>query len=100
MEEREGVGLDELTAVEELAQERGRFGNANGHDGVARLHRGEQVRDGADAADPRRDRGHLVVRTSFGELLESAHLRHVELGAGHLSVVVEVDGDLGVSLDA
>ena len=37
---------------------------------------------------------------AFAELLEAAELDDVELGVGHLAGVVEVDGDLGVALDA
>jgi hypothetical protein len=43
---------------------------------------------------------HLVKRAAFGELLEAADLRHVKLGVGHLAVIVELDGDLGVAFDA
>ena len=74
------------------------LGDAHRHDGVAGLGRGQQVADRADAADARGDGRHLVVRAALGELLEAAHLRDVELRAGDLAVVVQMDGDLGVAL--
>ena len=56
--------------------------------------------DRADAADARHDRRHLVERAALAELLEAAELGDVEVGVGDLAGVVEVDGDLGVALDA
>ena len=70
------------------------------HNGVAGLGGSQQVADRADAADARRDRGHLVIRPAFRELLEPAHLRHMKLRPLHVAVIVDMDGDPGVSLDA
>ncbi len=56
--------------------------------------------DGADAADARGNARHLVIGTALGELLEAAHLGDLELGVGHVAGVVELNGDLGVALDA
>ena len=56
--------------------------------------------DRADAADARRDSGHLVKRPPFGEFFEPAHLRDLKLGVRHVAVVVQMNGDLGVTFDA
>ncbi len=74
-------------------------GMRHGQDLVARLGRGEQVADRTDAADPRRDAGHLPERPAVAEPLEAAELRHVEARVGDLPVVVELDRDLRVALD-
>ena len=39
-------------------------------------------------------------RAALDDALEATELGHVELGVGHLALIVEVDGDLGVALDA
>jgi hypothetical protein len=54
---------------------------------------------GADAADARHQSGHFVEATTFAELLEAAKLGGVEAGGVHCSLVIEVDGDLGVAFD-
>ena len=54
----------------------------------------------ADAADARRDGGHLVERPAFGELLEAAHLGDMEMRVGDAALVIQVDVDLGVAFDA
>ena len=100
MEEAERVRLDELAAVQQLAQQDRGFRNLHRHDRVAGLHRRQQMAHRANAADARGDPRHLVERPAFAELLEAAHLRHVKLRAGDAALVVEIDGDLGVSLDA
>ena len=66
---------------------------------VAGLGRGDQVADRADAADPRRDPGHLPERPPDAEPLEAAELGDVEPCVGDLPVIVELDRDLGVAFD-
>ena len=100
MEEAQRVGLDDLAAMHDLAQLRRGRRNAHAHDGFARLGRGEQVADRADAADARGDRRHFVERPALAEFLEPAKLGDVELRVGDVAVVVEMDGDLRVTLDA
>src|SRR5664279_5990036 len=56
--------------------------------------------DGADTAYARGDSRHFVERPAFGELLETAYLRHLELRIGNIAGVVQLDGDLGVAFDA
>ena len=72
----------------------------DGHDGIARLGRGQEMAHGADAADARGDAGHFLVRPALAKLLEAAKLDHVELGVGHVAGVVQENADLGVALDA
>src|ERR1035441_215494 len=54
----------------------------------------------ADAADARRDGGHLIKRAAFGKLLEAAHLGHVKMGVGDVPGIVQIDIDFGVPFDA
>ncbi len=100
VEEREGVRLHDLGAMEQLAKLRGGRRDTHGHDGVAGLRRGEEVADRADAADARRDGGHLVVGPSLDEALEASDLRDMELRVCHLPGIVEGDRDGGMPLDA
>ena len=53
---------------------------------VARLRRGDEVADRADAADARHDRGHLVDRAALDDALEAPELGDVELRVDHLAV--------------
>jgi hypothetical protein len=99
VEEAQRVRLDDLRQVHQPPQRLGRRRDGHGQDLVARLGRGQQVADRADAADPRRQAGHLEERPAFAELLEAAELRHMELRVGDLPGVVELDGDLGVAFD-
>ena len=78
MEEAQRVGLDDLPAMHDFAQLRRRWRDAHAHDGFARLGRGEQMADRADAADARGDRRHLIERPSLAELFEPAKLGDVE----------------------
>ena len=100
VEEAQGVALGELAHVHQAAQLVGRRRNLDGEDLVARLGRGEQVADRADAAGAGGDRRHLPEHPALAELLEAAELDDVELGVADLAVVVEEDADLGVTLDA
>ena len=100
MEERQRVRLDNLAQVHEPAQLVRRRRNGDGEDLVARLGRGQQMADRADAADPGRDSGHFPERTPLAELFEPAELGHVEAGVGDLAGVIELDRDLGVTFDA
>ena len=92
--------LHHLRQVQHAPQLRRRMRNPDGHDGLACLGRGNQVRDRANAADARHQARHLVERAAFGELLKAAHLRHVEVRVLHLALAVQLDGDLAVSFQA
>jgi hypothetical protein len=58
------------------------------------------VADRADAADAGRQRGHLVERPPFDQLLEAAKLGDVEAGRSDPPGVVQLDSDLAMPLDA
>jgi hypothetical protein len=73
--------------------------NGHAHDRLARLGRGYQVADRTNAADAGGDRGHLIERSALDEFLEAAKLGDMEERFGDLAVVVEMNGDLGVTLD-
>ena len=100
MEEAQGVRLHKLAAVQNLPQQRRGFRNADAHDGVAGFGGSQQMADGADSADARRDGRHLVVRAALRELLKPPHLGDVQLGARHLSAIVKLDRDFGMALDS
>ena len=94
------VGLDELTHVHELPQQRGRPGRSGSPNNVAGLGRGQVVADGADAADALGDLRHLEVGPALAELLQPPELVHVQIGPFDLASFVEVQGDAGVAFDA
>ncbi len=100
MEETKRVRLDHLRQVQHAAQLRGSMRNAHGHDGFAGLGRGQQVRDGADTADARRDAGHLVEWTALGESLESTHLGYMKVRVFNFALRVQLDRDLAMSFEA
>ena len=67
-------------------------------DGIERLGRCHVVRHGTYAADARSDLRHLLHRPALYELLETAQLRHLEIGAIDFAGIVEKDLDLAVAL--
>src|SRR5579863_1544193 len=100
IEEAERVRLHHLRQVQHAPQLRGGMRNAHGHDGLAGLSRGDEMRDWADAADPRHEARHLVERPAFAEALEAAHLRDMKVRILDFALVVELDGDFAVSFKA
>ena len=58
------------------------------------------VTDEADSADALHQHRGLPERVALDEFLESAELDDMQLGVDDVVVVVELDGDLAVSLDA
>ena len=100
VEEAEGVGLHDLGQVHDPAQLQGSLRRRDGEDLVARLGRRHEVAHRADSADPRHQRRHLAQRPALADALEAAELRDVEVGVGDRAGLVELDGDLGVALDA
>ena len=100
IEEAEGVRLRHLGAMDEFPQPDAGFGRRHRHDRVASFGGSQQVADRADAANARGDRRHLVERAALDEFFESADLGDVQLRIGDDSLVIEVDVDFGVSLDA
>ena len=55
------------------------------------------MRLGADAADAGGEVGHVLGGAAHAELLEAAQLRNLQVGVGHLALVVEEDVDLAVA---
>src|SRR5208337_4984604 len=97
LEEVHGMGLDDLAHMDEFPQELCRTRYLDVQDLVAGLGCAQVVADGADPADARRYDRHLREVPPLGELLEPPELIHVKIGAVHLSFIVQVYGDLGVS---
>ena len=75
VEEAQGMALDDLAEVHQPAQLVGGGRDVDGHDGVAGLGGGEQVADGADAADARGDAGHFGVRAGLRRISRSRGTR-------------------------
>ena len=100
MKEGEGVALGDLGQVHQPPQLLGRRRDRHRQDLVAGLGRGQQMAHGADAADPRRDRRHLGEGPPLAEFLEAAVFSHVEAGKLHGAAGIQLDRDLGVTLDA
>src|SRR5205085_12293215 len=100
MKQAERVRLNDLSQAENSPQLVGCGRNAYCQQRIAGLGRRDQVADRANAADARHQRWHLGKRTPFAEFFESPELGYVEMGIFHTSLVVEEQGNLGVSLDA
>src|SRR5579883_1536599 len=100
MEEAQGVRLHDLREIHNATQLFGGFGNTHCQDRVASFGRGDQVRDGTDAADTRHQGRHFIERTTLAELLETAELGNMKMRVLHHAMIVELDRDLGMSFDA
>ena len=99
MEEAQGVGLDDLGEVHHPPEVLCGVRDGHRHDRVAGLGRRQQVADRTDPTDPRHQRRHLGERPTTAEGLEAAQLGDVETSVVDESVLVELDGDLAVTLD-
>ena len=55
---------------------------------------------GTYAANALHQIGHFVVGAALHELLKSAQLRGVKVRLAHLSLIVQLQGDLGVAFDS
>ena len=100
VEEAQRVALHELAPVHQPSQLFRPRRDAHAEDVVASLGASQQVAHRADAADARGDARHLPKTAADAEFLEPAKLHHVKARVGHLTVVAELDRDLGVALDA
>src|SRR5579862_845845 len=56
--------------------------------------------DRTDSANARGDAGHFVIRAAFGKFFEAANLGDMKFGSGNTSLVIELDINFRVSLDA
>jgi hypothetical protein len=100
IEEAQRMRLHKLGAMQKLTQPDRSRRDFHRHNGFTRFRGSEQVAHRANTADAGGDSGHLVIRTSLGELLKAAHLRDVKFGAGYVTLIIQLDGDLGVSFNA
>ena len=84
-------------AVEQLAELLGRRRRIDVEQGVQRLGGRQVMGLGADAANPRRQVRHVLGRPAHAELLEAAKLGNLQIGVGHVALVVQEDVDLAVT---
>ena len=84
-------------AVEQFAELLGRRRRIDVEHRVQRLGGRHVVGLGADAANAGRQVGHVLGRPAHAELLEAAQLRDLQVGVGHVALVVEEDVDLAVA---
>ena len=84
-------------AVEQLAELLGRRRRIDVEHGVQGLGGRHVVGLGADAADAGRQVRHVLGRPAHAELLEAAQLGDLQVGVGHVALVVEEDVDLAVA---
>ena len=83
-----GVVGGEEDAVEQLAELLGRRRRIDVEQGVQGLGGRHVVGLGTDAADAGRQVGHVLGRPAHAELLEAAQLRNLQVGVGHVPLVV------------
>src|SRR5579864_373902 len=100
IEEAQSVRLHDLREVHKFTQFSGDWRNAHCHDRITGLRRSQQVADGADSTNPRRDSRHFIKRVALGEFLKAAHLSDAEFSVGDVAQIIEMNRDLGVTLDA
>ena len=84
-------------AVEQLAELLGRRRRIDVEQGVQGLGGRHVMGLGADAADAGGQVRHVFGRPAHAELLETAQLRNLQVGVGHVALVVEEDLDLAVA---
>ena len=100
LKEAQRVRLNDLTEVHQAAQLFCSRRNGHGENRITSLGGRKQMADRTDAADAAGDAGHFTQRTAFTEFLEPAELHDVKLRVCDGSCVIQMDGDLGVALDA
>ncbi len=92
------VVLDHERGVDQFADLPGRGSGLHLVDSIHGLGGCHVVRGRADATDARSDLRHVFHGPPFGELLEAAQFRHLEVGPFHLPLFVEENVDLPVAL--
>ena len=100
VEKRQGMGLDDLGQIHQPPEFFGRWRDGDGQELVAGFGRCQQMAYRTDAADAGGDSGHLREGPSLAKALKAPKFHHVEPGRCDGSCAIEVDGDLGVPLDA
>jgi hypothetical protein len=94
------VALNKLAQVHQPAQFFGRRRNADSHDCVTGLGRGQEMADRADSANSWGDARHFGERPAFAEFLEPTKFDDVKFCVRNLTGVIQEDANFGVSLDA
>ena len=92
------VGGEE-DAIKKLAELLGRRRRIDVEQGVQGLGGRQVMGLGADAADPRRQVRHVLGRPAHAKLLETPQLRDLQIGVGHVALVVQKDVDLAVTFE-
>ncbi len=87
-------------AVAQFAQLLAGRGWFDSEDRVASLGRGQVMRPRAHTANARRDAWKVFHGLSEAEFLEAAQFNDVDPGGVHVAGIVELNGHLGVALDA
>ena len=100
VEKGQRMGLDDLGQIHQPPEFFGRWRDGDGQELVAGFGRCQQMAHRTDAADPGGDGGHLGEGPSLAKALKAPKFHHVEPGRFDGSCAIEVDGDLGVALDA
>ena len=92
--------MHDLRHVENAAQFFGGRRYAHREQSITRFGGRNQMTDRADTANPRHERRHFRERTPLTELFKTTKLGNVKLRVRDFSLIVEMQGDLGVALDA
>jgi hypothetical protein len=100
MKEAQSVGLNHLSHSENSAKLVRCGRDLDGQQCVAGFRRSDQMAHWADATDARHQRWHLREWPPLTKLLESPELGYMESRVFHPAMLVEVQGDFRVALDA
>ena len=100
VKKRQRMALADLGQIEQSAKLTRRLRHLHRQQLVAGLGGGQQVAHWADATDAGSDARHLGEGVPLAEGLKAAILHHVETGVADLTPGIEVEGDLGVALNA
>src|SRR5208337_2067040 len=87
-------------AVKQLPEFLGRRRRIDVEQIVQRLGGRHMMRFGANAADPRREVGHVLGETPHAELLKAAEFRNLQVDVFDVPLVIEEDIDLPMAFQA
>ena len=99
VKEAERMALNQLRPVHHAAQLGSGRRNADREQSIPRFRGSHQVAHWADATDARGNTGHLPKGASFAKFFKAAKLSHMEAGIGHLTLIIQLDGDFGMPFD-
>src|SRR5690348_12267249 len=100
MKQAQGVGLNDLGKAKDAAQFLSSRWNLYREQCVASLSGSNEMADRADAADACHQCGHFAERATLAEFFEPTELSDMELRVINLPLLVEVQGDFGMALNA